>query len=63
MYYVPFKQVVDKLCECYIYCVACIFSSFPIAYCIDAVVDTQVQQVNTGQTLDKCKVVAPVVLF
>ena len=36
---------------------------FPIAYCIDTVVDTQVQQVATAQTLRKSKVAAPVVLF
>ena len=36
---------------------------FPIAYCIDTVVDTQVQQVATAQTVRKSKVAAPVVLF
>ena len=36
---------------------------YPVAYCIDTVVDTQVQQVATAQTLRKSKVAAPVVLF
>ena len=36
---------------------------FTIGYCIDTVVDTQVQQVATTQTLRNSKVAAPVVLF
>ena len=36
---------------------------FTIGYCIDIVVDTQVQQVATAQTLCQSKVAAPVVLF